>query len=111
MYDKTAWPSMTSSLSLMVLIAAREAALFETDCGVPGSRPFSKACDSQARQPLTCALLSNAKNSLRMAVHPQDTARLQYIVMNLSLIIQYAAHWRWGAVKARASTANVVAHL
>jgi len=33
--------------------------------------------------------------SCSVAVHTQDTALRQYRAMNLSLIMQYAASWRW----------------
>jgi hypothetical protein len=92
MYDKTGWPSMsmTSSLSLMILIAVPKAVR-------PVQIAAIQCLDHSARSATAewgGTVIACHKNSFRMAVHSQDTARLQYRTMNLSLIVQYAAHWR-----------------
>ena len=95
MYDKTAWPSMTSSLSLMVLITARKAVLTKQIAVVQPLDPQARRATAEKARSLICALLSHVKNRSRMAFDSQNTACLQYRMMDLSLIVQYAGCWRW----------------
>lgn len=112
MYDKTARLMMASSLSLMVLIAARELPFSETKL------PWSQCLDHSA-------MCATAKNGGHSSTHCSCASEIAAAWLfkptghhpatvqkdesqALSLIVQYAARWRWRRLEHTLRPANVV---